>query len=134
MKQALRLALILTIAFAVGCQVTGPQPAAPADYEPLARIDLSTQRYEEQMIGEFTLQEAALTGVHYALRDVETPYFDLRLATPGGDSLTIMQGDNLRTDQRGAGLWQQNLAPGSYQLMLTAEQGSGFVALSWGQS
>jgi hypothetical protein len=44
----------------------------------------------------------------------------------------ILHSEDYRTDHDGGGLWEHSLPPGTYRLVLTAEQGSGMLSVYWG--
>ena len=108
-------------------------PAPPPHFEQLLQLDLTTGPVTDQVVGEFTLDETAEVGIFFTLQELNSDYFDLRLIAPGGEEITILHGEAMRTDQNGGGLWEESLQPGAYRLQLTAQQSPGRVALYWGQ-
>lgn len=108
-------------------------PAPPPHFEDLVQLDLSTGPVTDQVVGEFTLDETAEVGIFFTLQELNSDYFDLRLITPDGEAITILHGEEMRTDQNGGGLWEESLQPGAYRLLLTAHQSPGRVALYWGR-
>jgi hypothetical protein len=132
-------ALVLFILFTAmlpGCtvfMVREETPSPPSNFEPLTQLDLSTGPFTEQVVGEFTLYETAEVGIFFTLQELNSDYFDLRLITQDGKEITILHGEDMRTDQNGGGLWEENLSPGGYHLVLTAQKSPGNVALYWGK-
>ena len=108
-------------------------PAPPPHFESLVQFDLSTGPVTEQVVGEFTLDETAEVGIFFTLQALNSAYFDLRLVTAEGEAITILHGEEMRTDQNGGGLWEESLPPGSYRLLLTAAQSPGRLGLYWGR-
>lgn len=127
------LVFILALGGCTALPFSSDTAAPPPGYQTLAQVDLSTQAHDEQTVGRFTLQEEADIGILFALQNVDSPYFDLRLHTEDDVSFMILHSEALRTDSRGGGLWERSLEPGMYRLVLTAEQSPGTLALAWGQ-
>ena len=128
-KTAVWLSVLLLITLsAAGC--TGQKDQIPPDAELLAEVDLATQPHEAAVVGEFEVAETAVITLTYLVPDVETAVFDLTLAGPD-DNYVILHSEAYRTDENGGGSWEQNLAPGSYQLLLTASQTTGTLSVYW---
>ena len=100
----------------------------PADYAPVAQIDLSAREYSSQVLADFSLDEPAYAGIFIIVRDINTSYFDLRVMSPDGFTSTVLHGEGYRADQDG-GLWEENLPPGKYQLVLTSHQSPGTASV-----
>ena len=122
------------ILFIASCQANEAKLAPPPDFQLVAEVDLSDQSYDEEIVGKFTVAETAVTTLFYTLPNADTSYFDLSLIGPADDSLVILHSENYRTDKNGGGTWEQNLTPGTYQLILTAEPGPGVLSVYWGRS
>ena len=128
------LILTLLMMMAIGCtagknsELMTPSP----DFQPLAEADLSNQSFNEEIMGEFTVKETAVTSLFYTLPNADTPYFDLSLIGPDDARHLILHSENYRTDENGGGSWKQSLTPGTYQLALTAEQSAGILSVYWG--
>lgn len=101
----------------------------PADYQPLAELDLRDGPFAEMVVGEFAVGATAVTHLHLSLQNLNTPLFTLRLQDENGPTYTILHAENYRTNRDGGGDWQETLLPGRYQLRLTAAQGSGLVTV-----
>jgi hypothetical protein len=67
-------------------------------------------------------------GVFIAVRDINTPNFDLSVTGPDGFSSTILHGEGYRAD-RDRGLWEENLQPGTYQIVLTSHRSPGRISV-----
>lgn len=101
----------------------------PQDFQLMAVVDLSTQAYEEQTLGEFTLDKTAVVGIRYTLPDVDIAYFDLSLIGPQEEKQIILHSENYRTDAHGGGEWEKSLTPGTYRLVLIADAGHGILSV-----
>jgi len=110
----LLLGLLLITLLAVGC--TGQHEQIPSDAQLLAEVDLAAQPHDAEAVGEFSLAETAV--------------FDLSLSGPD-DNFVVLHSEDFRTDENGGGTWEQNLAPGTYQLVLTASQTPGTLSVYW---
>ena len=132
---ALSLLVILAVIFTyiwlnkAGDALTGLTP--PADFEPMAEIDLSAQAYSEETLAQFALDDTSDVGVFFTIPEIDTSYFDLSLKDADGNSLTILHSEALRTDRDGGGLWEQTLPPGGYRLVLSAAQSPGVLSVYW---
>jgi hypothetical protein len=74
------------------------------------------------------LDEPALVGVFLAIRSIDTTYFDLSLTGPDGYSSVISHGVGYNAEQDG-GLWEEELQPGIYQILLTSHQSPGTASV-----
>jgi hypothetical protein len=122
--------LFIFVLLTVSCQA---QPTPPPDFQPVAEVDLTDHSYDEEIVGEFTVTETAVTAIFYTLPNADTLYFDLSLIGPEDESRVILHSESYRTDESGGGTWEQKLPPGTYRLALTAEPGSGILSVYWGQ-
>ena len=131
----LPLALLIIVLLTAGCLGDDAEntQAPPADYQPLAEVDLSARTYDDEVLGQFDLEEAADVDLFYTLQEIDTPYFSLLLSGPGGDRVEILHSEEFRTDRAGGGSWARRLTPGVYELRLTADQSQGAVAVYWKQ-
>jgi hypothetical protein len=100
----------------------------PSGFEVVAEVNLASQAYSTETIREFSLQEPTHTGVFIIVRDIDTSYFDLRLVGANGYSAVVLHGEGYRADRDG-GLWEANLLPGTYQLVLTSDQSPGTASV-----
>jgi hypothetical protein len=100
----------------------------PQDFAVVAEIDLSRQAYSAEILAEFTLDEPADVGVFIVVRNVNTSYLDLRVVGPDAYRSVVMHGEGYRTN-RDSGLWEKNLLPGTYQLVLTSNQSPGTASV-----
>jgi CubicO group peptidase (beta-lactamase class C family) len=129
------IALMLFTAVLVATrQNEGRSMGAPADYQLLAEVDLSSGPFAERVIGELVVGETAVIHLRLSLPNLDTPRFTLRLQGENGDAYTVLHAENYHTNQDGGGDWQETLPPGTYQLRLTAAQSAGEVAVYVRQS
>ena len=100
----------------------------PAGFLSIAEIDLTTRAYSFESLARFKLDEPANVGVFIAVHDINTTYFDLCVIGSNGYSSVVLHGEGYRADQDG-GLWEENLPPGIYQVMLTSDQSPGTASV-----
>jgi hypothetical protein len=131
-----KLAVVSIVAVLVaGCIVSPRQAAQPvpaSSFQPLAEVNLGDQSRDGDTVGLFTLEETAVAGIRYTLKNVDTAYFMLSLVAADGTSYLILESEDYRTDENGGGFWQKDLAPGTYRLVLSAPQSPGAMSASWG--
>ena len=96
----------------------------PQGFTRVAEIDLSTHAYAFEAIARFTLAEISSTGVFIVVKNIDTTYFDLSVTGPDGFRATVLHGEGYNASQDG-GLWEKQLQPGTYRLVLTSNQSSG---------
>ena len=96
----------------------------PQDFEPVAQIDLSTRTYSAEPLIEFSLDSSTYVGVFVVVHDISTSYVDLSVTGPDGFHSIVLHGEGYNAFQDG-GLWEKNLQPGTYQLVLTSHQSPG---------
>jgi hypothetical protein len=118
---------LLLLAVATGC--TAVPQSVPADYQAVAEVNLADRAFAAETIGEITVAETAVVGIAYTLPNVNTTYFDLSLVGPDGDSHLILHSEDYQTDANGGGTWEQSLPPGTYRLVLTADQSLGILSV-----
>jgi hypothetical protein len=106
--------------------VNNPQAilSPPAGFAVVAEIDLSKQVYSAEPLAEFAVEKPSYVGVFIVVRNINTSYFDLRVAGAEGYDSVVMHGEGYRADRDG-GLWEETLSPGMYQLVLTSHQSPG---------
>lgn len=100
----------------------------PRDFESVAQIDLSTQTYFAETLTEFSLDQVSSVGVFIVVDNIHTTYLDVRITGPSGFDSIVLHGEGYNAVQDG-GLWEQNLAPGTYQIVLTSDQSSGTLTV-----
>jgi hypothetical protein len=122
------LAACLLVSFTLDRSAVRVPLSAPDDFAPVARIDLSPQAFSNETLSEFTLTEKTYAGVFVVIREINTTYFDLSVTGPGGFHSTIIHGEGYNALEDG-GLWEQNLLPGTYRVVLNAEQSPGTVSV-----
>jgi hypothetical protein len=94
----------------------------------VAQVDLSTRAYSAETLARFSLDKSTYVGIFIAIRGIKTTYFDLSLTGPDGYSSVIMHGEGYSAFQDG-GLWEENLAPGTYQIVLTSHPSPGTASV-----
>lgn len=127
-KNVIGLGLFIVV-IATSCMAV--QQALPADYQLLAELNLADQDYEAETIGEFRLEETAVTSILYTIPNIDTAYFDLSLIGLDGETHLILHSEDYQTDAKGGGAWEQSLPPGVYRLVLTAHQSPGVLSVYW---
>jgi hypothetical protein len=100
----------------------------PQDFQPVAQIDLSAREYSAETLAQFTLDKADYVGVFVVIRNIDTRFFDLSIRGPNGFNKIILHGEGYRANQDG-GLWEKDLPPGEYMLVLTSRQNPGTVSV-----
>ncbi|MCB8976609.1 MAG: hypothetical protein H6657_04205 [Ardenticatenaceae bacterium] len=126
--------LLLAVSLFANLLGWGSQPAdgLSANFQLLARIDLSRKTWQEEPVAEFSLDDSARVTLYFSLRNVNAAYFDLALSGPDGFQALILHSETYRTDDNGAG-WERefSLLPGDYHVLLTAPQNPGTLAVYW---
>jgi peptidase M50B-like protein len=100
----------------------------PQDFESVAQIDLSIQAYQAETLTEFKLEAPTYVGIFVSIHNINTTYFDLSVTGPNQFSSVVLHGEGYNAFQDG-GLWEKNLSPGSYQVVLTSHQNPGTVSV-----
>jgi hypothetical protein len=100
----------------------------PRGFQPVARLDLSTQPYPGVALAEFTLDRADYAGVFIVVREIDTTYLDLSVLGEDGFTSTVLHGEGYNASRDG-GLWEKNLPAGTYRLVLTSHQSPGTVSV-----
>lgn len=96
----------------------------PPGFDLVAEIDLSEQAYSAERIRQFTVNKPAMVGVFLAVYDINTTYFDLKITGPDGYSSGVLHGEGYNAARDG-GLWERNLQPGTYEIVLTSHPSPG---------
>jgi hypothetical protein len=103
-------------------------PAVSQDFVSIAEIDLSAQSYSGETLAEFELKEPANVGVFVIVRSINTTYFDLSVTGPDGYSSIVFHGE-VYSAYQDSDLWKENLAAGTYQVVLTSHQSPGTASI-----
>lgn len=103
----------------------------PPGYQLARQVDLASQTFAAEEMLAFTLDDTTTAGIFFDLESVDTSYLELSLQEADGARMSLLQSQELRTDRQGGGLWERELLPGSYQLLLSASQGKGVLAIYW---
>jgi hypothetical protein len=125
----LLLLVVIASSLLAGCREMGNEAGAPDGYEQIAAADLSTQGYEETAVATVTLAEAGEVAFYFALENLDTPTFDLTLQGHDGSRLIVLHAEPYRTDRTGSGQWEQELAAGEYELLLSSPESAGHVTI-----
>lgn len=96
----------------------------PQGFTRAAQIDLSVRPYSAESIAWFKLEQRSSAGVFVVVDNIDTTYFDLSVAGADGYQSTVLHGEGYNASQDG-GLWEKQLPPGTYQLVLTSNQSPG---------
>lgn len=100
----------------------------PDGFVPVAEVDLSKRAYSSETLAEFTLEKPEIFDVFVVIHNINTTYFDLSVTRPDGFRSLILHGEGYNAVQDG-GLWQKNLPPGSYQVVLTSHPSPGTASI-----
>ena len=100
----------------------------PQGFAKVAEINLSTRPYSSETIARFTLDQNSSAGVFIVVKDINTTYFDLSVASPDASRSTVLHGEGYRASQDG-GLWEKTLPSGTYRLVLTSNQSAGTASI-----
>ncbi len=100
----------------------------PQDFTPVSQINLSTRAYSNETLAQFTVDKATYVGVFLVIRNINTTYFDVSVTGPNNYRSTVLHGEGYNAFEDG-GLWEENLAPGTYQVVLTSHQSPGSAAV-----
>ena len=100
----------------------------PANLALAAQIDLSVRAHDNDVLATFSVTEGGRLDLFFAVQDINTDYFDLRLIGPDGTSTLLLHGEVYRADQDG-GLREFDVVPGVYQVVLTAAPSPGVLSI-----
>lgn len=100
----------------------------PQDFAPVAQVDLSTRAYSTETLAKFSLDTPDYAGVFIAIHNIDTSYIDLSVVGPDGFRSIVLHGEGYNAAQDG-GLWEQQLAPGDYQIVLTSHPSPGTASV-----
>jgi hypothetical protein len=123
---------LVIVSTALFSRLAGQNPrdrlAVPSGFLSAAEIDLSARPYARHTLAEFQLDEPAFAGVFVVIDEINTTYFDLSVLGPDGYHSTVLHGEGYRVARDG-GLWEDQLAPGAYRIVLTSHQSPGTVSI-----
>lgn len=102
--------------------------APPQGFAPVTQIDLSKRAYSAETLTEFSLEKSTYVGIFIIVDNINTTYFDLRLTGPRTYSSIVLHGEGYNAFQDG-GLWEKQLAPGIYHLVITSHQSPGTASI-----
>ena len=101
----------------------------PPNFQLVTEVDLSSGSHNGETLLSFTLDEPSVVGIYFAIEQIDTRSLDLRLVGADGQSAVLLHAEDYRTDRDGGGLWEQRLEAGTYQLLLSAAQSPGRLAV-----
>jgi len=129
MTGIMALCLISVFIFSAAAKGNGLNKfSPPQDFTPISQIDLSARAYSNETLTQFTLDKATYVGVSLVIRNINTTYFDISVIGPNNYRSTVLHGEGYSAVEDG-GLWEQNLSPGIYQLVITSHQSPGRVSV-----
>ena len=105
-----------------------PRLSPPSNLALVAQVDLTARAYQNEVLATFSVTENGRLDMFFSVQDINTNYFDLRLIGPNGYSYPLLHGEVYRADRDG-GLRELTLLPGTYQVVLTADQSPGAVSI-----
>lgn len=103
-------------------------PAPPPGYAQVSSVDLSAGPHQAAVVAEFTVERTGDLGLFFAIWRIDTSYLDFQLRGPGGSSAPLLHGEGYRAWANSSS-WSLPLAPGTYQVLLTAAQSPGVVTI-----
>ena len=126
---ALVIILVLNLVISRGSAAKAvDQFSPPSNAVLLAQVDLSVSAHTSETITQFSLDETSFVSIFILIRDINTPYFDLAITGPDDYRVILYHGEEYSAGQS-SGLWEENLPPGTYRLVLTADQSPGVVSI-----
>jgi hypothetical protein len=129
MASIMAFCLIVTLALNGFAATNLPNKfSPPPGFVPVAQIDLSTRAYPSETLTRFSLDKPTYVGVFIAVHNINTTYFDLSITGSDGYSSIVLHGEGYNAFQDG-GLWEENLSPGTYQLVITSHQSPGAASV-----
>lgn len=120
--------ILIFTANTLGVKDPAKRFSPPQGFRSVAQIDLASKAYQSETLAEFSLVQDTYVGVFIAVRNIDTRYFDLSISGPDGFKEIVLHGEGYRANQDG-GLWEKNLRPGKYQLVMTSNQNPGIVTV-----
>ena len=100
----------------------------PQDFASVAQIDLAAQAYSGMTLTRFSLDKPGYVGIFVAVHNINTSYIDLSVTGPDGYRSVVLHGEGYSAAVDG-GLWEENLPPGVYQVVLNSHQSPGTVSV-----
>ncbi len=127
-------ALVWAVTFSLSLALPGETfrlpIARPTDYHPVAQVDLSQAEFQNRTLAGFTLTAPARPGIFVEVRDIHTPYLDLRLLGPDGFERVILHGEEYFTSADTAWLRPEtDLPSGKYRVVLNSRPSPGQITV-----
>lgn len=125
------LIVAVTLTFAVEsltANTAASSPEPPDGYRQVTQVDLPAGPYEDEPVTVFVLETAASLGIFFVVQEIDATYIHFFLQGPDGFSAPLLRGEGYRTTT-GSSRWREIVPPGTYQLLLTADQSPGTVTI-----
>jgi hypothetical protein len=115
-----------------GFRLTTPPLAKPGQpppgYSLVETIRLNEREHTEESLLSFTLDRSETVGIFLLIQDIDTEYFDVKLAGPDQYSKLFIHGEGYATGFDSS-LYEERLKPGEYHLILTSLKSPGVLAV-----
>lgn len=99
-------------------------PTPPPGSTQVAAVDLRAGPYQATAVAEFTVSRPGGGSVFIVYREVDTAYLEFQIQGPGGFRALLHRAEGYRA-RAASSDWRETLAPGTYRLLLTANQSPG---------
>jgi len=100
----------------------------PPGYQQVVSINLQDQAVNEMTVFQFTVEEPELVGLYVQLNNIDTSYFDITLTGPAGFEKVLLHGEGYSAS-KDTTLFEERLAAGEYELVLTSDQSPGKMSV-----
>ena len=131
-KRLLTVGVVITVGAGVLVLFLGSlakDPTLPPEgYILAARISLSDRDYQSETVHRFTAQSGQLVGVFLRMKNINTPYIDVTLAGPAGQSYSLLHGEGFSAEfsiQQG----NYGLPAGEARIVLTSQASPGLLEI-----
>lgn len=123
------LAILLLIYAGVGFAANGfrlsasnrtPGYLPPPGYTLVKTIDLSEKEYAGKEIYNINIEKTSTVGVYLLIQNINTPYFEVILSSPGGYKKQLIHAEGYSANQDNPHM-EERLKAGKYQIILTSK-------------